>query len=86
MFNNIGRKIMGLAKVLCWVGIVLSVIMAIVCFASDSVVTYNGTWVAGGAAMGFVVLIAGVLGSWIGSWVLYALGQAVEDLHRIAEK
>ena len=86
MFNNIGRKIMGLAKVLCWVGIVLSVIMAIVCFASDSVVTYNGTWVAGGAAMGLVVLIAGVLGSWIGSWVLYALGQAVEDLHRIAEK
>ena len=89
MFNNIGKKIMTLAKILCIAGIVLSVIMAIVAFAGGNAVsTVDATGVtykASGVVVGITTLIVGVLGSWIGSWMMYAAGQAVEDLHKIAQ-
>ena len=74
MFSNMGGKLKGLAKVTCWIGIVASVIAAIVLWSTNSY--RNPTVVAG-----LVVLIAGTLASWIGSWFTYAFGQITEDLH-----
>ena len=79
MFNNIGRKIKTLAKVLCWLGIIASVISGIamvltgVAFNSASVVRgYSATVDAelGGAA---------AVVSWIGSFCMYGFGQLVEN-------
>lgn len=35
MWDNIGRKLQSLAKVVCWLGIIGSVIMAIVMWAAN---------------------------------------------------
>lgn len=67
MFDNIGGKIKTLAKVLCWIGIVGSVIAAIGFFTSGNGIT------------GWSMLIAGSLGSWISSFTLYALGEITEN-------
>ena len=91
MFNNIGRKIKTLAKVLCWLGIIASVISGIamvltgVAFNSASVVRgYSATVDAelGGAAAvvgGIVMMVVGSLVSWIGSFCMYGFGQLVEN-------
>lgn len=76
MFENIGNKIKTLAKVLCWIGIIVSVIVAIVLFASDDDLV----------GIGFLVLIGGSLISWIGSFVLFGFGQLVENSDIIAEQ
>lgn len=95
MFDNIGKKLMGLAKFLCWVGIISSVIFAIVVFANSGVKEqrsgygyyYNsyGSFY-GKKWLGWVTLILGPLSSWISSWMLYAFGEFVDDTAAIREK
>ncbi len=104
MFNNIGKKIQALAKVLCWVGIIASIILAIIAWVgagqasrSSSSYYYNDFYIGGvrmagsdsGTALvisGFMILILGVLFSWIGSWGLYAFGRLVENVHEIRSR
>ena len=87
MFNNIGGKIKALAKVLCWIGIGISVIMAIAVWANGSgSVSYNsyGSNVAvGGFFGGLLILVFGCLFSWIGSFFAYGFGQLIEDTEEI---
>lgn len=71
MWNNIGRKLQSLAKVLCWIGIIVSVIYAIVLWSQNS--RYQSTFLAG-----LLTLVLGSLASWVGSWALYGLGLVVE--------
>lgn len=75
MWDNIGGKLQGLAKVVCWIGIIFSVIMAIVLWTQNS--SYRPTILSG-----FLYLVLGGLGSWIGSWALYGLGIVVEYVER----
>ena len=72
MFENIGGKIKGLAVVVCWVGIVTSVISAIVLWCVNS---YRNPTIG----LGISVLIGGVLGSWIGSFFTYGFGEMIEN-------
>lgn len=89
MFNNIGHKIQVLAKVLCWIGIICWVITGFALMAGSSSMTYrlNGEFVransGAGVVAGILTIVVGVLVSWIGSLVLYAFGQLVEDTHAI---
>ena len=91
MFNNIGHKIQVLAKVLCWIGIICWVITGLALMAGGSSMTYrlNGEFVransGAGVVAGILTIIVGVLVSWIGSLVLYAFGQLVEDTPAIRE-
>ena len=70
MFDSIGRKIKTLAKVLCWLGIIGSVIAALVMINSR----YSETRITG-----LITLFAGPLVSWISSFTLYALGEITEN-------
>ena len=72
MFDNIGEKIKTLAKVLCWIGIIASVVGAIALWAQNS--RYYNT-----IALGFGVLIGGAVGSWIGSFFMYGFGELIEE-------
>lgn len=75
MFDNIGRKIQGAAKFVCWVGIGACALTGVI-----------GLFSAGSFWMGLVVLLGaalGALGCWVGSWMVYAFGQMVEDVHEI---
>lgn len=67
MFDNIGGKIKALAKVLCWIDIVASIIVGIVLVIEDF--TFAG----------ILMLTLGPLFSWIGSFVLYGFGQLIEN-------
>ncbi len=88
MFDNIGNKIKILAKVLCWIGIVLCVIVAMVMFVlssqTDSLqmdsVKSKFLW------CGFAFLILGPLFSWIGSFVLYGFGELINNSAIIAQQ
>ena len=64
MFDNIGGKIKTLAKVVCWIGIVASVILGLL---SRNAIT----------ALLFIGI--GSLGSWIGSFMTYGFGQLIEN-------
>lgn len=71
MWENIGRKLQSLAKVLCWIGIVISVISGIVIMAQSN--RYQSTILTG-----ILYIVVGCLFSWISSWALYGLGIVVE--------
>ena len=72
MFNNIGRKIKMLAKCMCWLGIIASVISGIAIISEDSY--YNSTIVPG-----ILVAVGGSFLSWIGSFFTYGFGELVEN-------
>lgn len=72
MFDNIGEKIKKLAVITCIIGIVVSVFSAMVLWVSGSRNNPTG-W------NGFLVLVIGILGSWVGSFFTYGLGQLIED-------
>lgn len=69
MFENIGSKIKTAAKVVCWIGIIASIITGIVLIAQDSDTAF----------IGFLVMILGSIGSWVGSFITYGFGQLVEN-------
>ena len=76
MFDDIGKKLQSVAKVLCWIGIIASIIVAFVLWSQDSYRNPTG-------AIGLGVLIGGCAGSWLTSAFLYAFGQLVEDVHAL---
>lgn len=83
MFNNIGRKIKKLAKVLCWIGISFSIIFAVIMFftASQTYGSEAGTC----TFLGFLFLIGGTLISWLSSFFAYGFGELIEKACIIAE-
>lgn len=81
MFKNIGGKIKGLAKVICYVGIAISVIAGIFMIGFGSS-PYNGDTMI---VMGCVVMIVGSLVSWIDSFFAYGFGELIENTTVIAE-
>ena len=66
MFDNIGGKIKVAAQTICWMGIALSAITGIRMALSSLIV-------------GFLVVIAGSILSWLGSFAFYGLGQLIEN-------
>lgn len=75
MYENVGSKIMQIAKVL---GIVELAAGFIIFCQSCSVNASIGS--SGPAIYGWIFLILGALG-FVFSWVLYGFGQLVDDIH-----
>lgn len=69
MFDNIGGKIKTLAKVICWLGIIASVIIGFVLMVQDEDTAF----------VGILIMILGSLGSWISSFMTYGFGQLIEN-------
>ena len=70
MFTNIGRKIKILAYVITILGIISSLVVGIYFISID---------IAESKAYGIAIIILGSLISWASSFVLYGLGQLIED-------
>lgn len=68
MFSNIGTKIKTLAQILCWVGILATAVGGLIMVTSS-----------GQMNQGLVILLAGPPISWIASFMLYGLGQLIEN-------
>lgn len=69
MFNNIGKKIMGLAKAVCWLGIICSCISGIAFMAIDEELIL----------VGIPVAIVGSFFSWLGSLSVYGFGKLIDN-------
>ena len=76
MYEEIGKKIKWLAKVLFAVGAVLSVIIAVNMASS---VDENQV------ALVFIVVFIGFVISWISTWLLYGYGEIIDKLCDIEE-
>lgn len=79
MFDNIGGKIKTLAVILCVLGIIASFAGAVALWAQSS--RYNDTILEGVA-----ILVAGCIGSWVGSFFIYGFGQLIENSDLMVEK
>ena len=71
MFENIGRKIKGLAVVLCIVGIIASFYIGL---KSYSLIQAGLT------------IVLGSLLSWVGSFALYGFGDLIDTAHEIKQE
>jgi len=94
MFKNIGKKIKVLAKVLCWIGIVCSIIIGLLVIIAglaggvtadvgDSSVAVSGVVAV---IIGIFIIIFGVLCSWIGSFTTYGFGEIVDNVKKINDR
>lgn len=77
LYEGIGGKIKNWAKWMFIVEAIAAIIGGIVLVASDAAVV---------AFVGLVVLICGPIVAWVGSWILYAFGELVEDVHAMRNK
>ena len=73
MYDNIGEKIKGLAKAVFIVEAIGAVIAGIALLA-----TYDDFILEG-----LLTLFCGPIFAWVSSWVLYAFGELVEDVHAV---
>lgn len=71
MYDNIGGKIKGLAKAMFIVEAFGAVIAGIALLATDDDLILAG----------LLTLFCGPIIAWVGSWILYAFGELVEDVH-----
>ena len=69
MFDNIGSKIKTVSKVVCWIGIIASIIIGFVLLVQDEDTAFAG----------ILTMVLGSLGSWVGSFITYGFGQLVEN-------
>lgn len=75
MFNNVGNKIKGVAKVFCWLGIIGSVIGGL----SMIYIGLNSRHGEELIIYGLLITVLGSLLSWIGSLFTYGFGELVQN-------
>lgn len=68
MFDNIGGKIKTLAQVVCWIGIICSVIFGFI-FGAE----------ADSFLVGLLIIVLGSLTAWTSSFTLYGFGELIEN-------
>lgn len=73
MYDNIGNKIKSLAKTIFIVEAICTVIAGIALLATDDDFIL----------IGLLTLFCGPIVAWVSSWILYAFGELVEDVHAI---
>ena len=70
MFNNIGEKIKSIARLFTWLGIGISIVVAVALFTTEEDLLI---------ALGLGVMIIGSLLSWVSSFLLYGFGQLIQN-------
>lgn len=86
MFNNPGKKLKSLAKLIFWLAIVLNVLLFLGIYGTA--VVEEG---AKGSALALFVFVAlglliGALIGWLSSILLYAFGELIEDIHSMRKQ
>ena len=75
MFKNMGGKIKGWTKFVCWMGIIISILAGI----GMAIAGVQAGDEAAAIVSGIAVAVVGFLISWIGSFVAYGFGEMVEN-------
>ena len=71
MFDNIATKLKVCAVIFTILGVISSIIYGIILFAEDLI------------GAGVLVIVFGSLSSWVGSFMMYGLGEAIEGIESI---
>ena len=84
MFENSGGKIKKIGKVVGWLGIFLSVAIAIALLGMSS---DNAYWDEQHVLRlwGFILLFAGPIGSWVSGLLITGFGELIEKTSEIAK-
>ena len=86
MFENIGGKIKKLAVTITVLGMIASIVLGIISLVNGAKVAryYNNEnpllWT------GLITIVAGCLGSWLGSFFIYGFGELIERAVSIDRK
>mgnify|MGYP003310986086 CR=1 FL=1 len=82
MYNNIGRKIKGLAKIIAYGGIVLCIIGGLSAFfiLSDEYYTEDIAFI------GIIVAVVGSIMCWLSGFFVYGFGELVDQTQQINAK
>jgi len=75
MFKNMGGKIKGWTKFVCWIGIIISILAGVGMAIAGMQSSDGAAAIVGGISMAVV----GSLISWISSFVAYGFGEMVEN-------
>ncbi|MCL2037073.1 MAG: zinc finger Ran-binding domain-containing protein [Oscillospiraceae bacterium] len=78
MHTNIGGKIKVLAKVITWLGIIISVIMGLNLNTAAPISSSGSSFIS------VAIIVVGSLASWIGSFLLYGFGELIEKTTEVA--
>ena len=70
MWSDMGQKLKILAQVICVLGMIASLVYAIIIWSQKN--QPSTFW------PGLLMLVAGCILSWVGSWILYGFGLIVE--------
>lgn len=88
MYHDIGKKIMGYMKTICVIAIVCTVISMIIDIVSIASMHYSQLIAKYGTNDPAAPILSSIFshfltaaGIYVGSWVLYAFGQLVDDIH-----
>lgn len=81
MYNNIGKKIKTAAKIIGWIGIIISGLWGLILISQAF--GYWGEPIF--IFMGLMVIGIGSLLSWTSTWILYGFGELIENVAIIAE-
>ena len=76
MFDNIGKKIKTLAKVLVWIGIIAALVLGIVFLVISGDV--HGSAKSTFVFSGLIFLIAGPFLCWISCFFIYGFGELID--------
>lgn len=82
MFDNIESKIKGIAKAVFVLGVICSVIGAILLFKTAAGVPYGGGVFV---VSGLVVLVVGSIGAYVVSCFVYGFGEMLETVNETAK-
>lgn len=86
MFDQIGKKIKALAKVIFWIGAIPSFIAGCVVMGSDLDLFGQRGGGAAGFLVGLLVIAVGVLISWLNSVLLYGFGELIDTNQELNQK
>lgn len=88
MFFDIGKKIMQYVKIVCVIGIICTMMMMVFDIVSITSMSYTQKVALYGSSDNTVAILSSIFshlliaaGIYVGSWVLYAFGQLVDDVH-----
>ena len=78
MFKNVGKKIQIVAKVACYIGIIVTVLLGIFCFVIGTAST-NDTEKMQLFISGGLLIVCGPLLNWLSSLTMVGFGKLIED-------
>lgn len=81
MFSNIGKKIKGLAKFICWICIIAFCALGV----SVLIPAIRDNLGAGEIIKGVLIIVGGIIISWISVFFTYGFGELIDKTAEIAE-